>query len=179
MINGEEIAQRRLTEFKADSGDPRWSSFALESLFKELPGKNSVEVVFRSLSSILYSGPLTSELAAFIKDVVVTAFTKFRGSFDAANLEWIETKLIDDCPPAIAYFVAYSTPGGTLSTGQVVLISRALAGTSFWPEVAAHLTDDLQTLAVKESLAEWYEGLDQQAREAPDARNILDYLRGE
>src|SRR5262245_42647939 len=79
----------RLKEFELDTGDPKWSSYALDRFLEEFMAARggSIRDLYQGLDAALktYSVSLTNTVAALIKDLIIRCFTRYRQSYESVN----------------------------------------------------------------------------------------------
>jgi hypothetical protein len=132
-----------LKQFELDSSDPKWSSYVLDRFFEEVmsaPG-SSIRDVYQGLDAALktYSVQLTAPVAAFIKDVVIRCFTRYRQSYESVNWKEMVASLGDKATAAQLYLALHSIPPQFVTPRLVDAIAKGLEGTAFRDEAVSAL----------------------------------------
>lgn len=131
----------RLKKYELDTSDPKWSSYALDRFFEEVisaPG-GSVRDVYQGLDAALkaYSVELTGTVAAFIKDLVVRCFTRYRQSYESVNWKEVVESLGDKATPAQLYLALHAIPPQFITPQLADAIARGLEPTAFRNEAVS------------------------------------------
>jgi hypothetical protein len=129
--------------FELNTSDPKWSSYALDRFFEEVmsvPG-GSVRDVYQGLDAALkaYSVELTKTVAAFIKDLVIRCFTRFRQSYESVNWKEAVDSLGDKATAAQLYLALHAIPPQFITPQLADAIARVLESTAFRDEAASAL----------------------------------------
>jgi hypothetical protein len=128
----------RLKKFQLDTSDPKWSSYALDRFLEEVmstPG-GSVRDVYQGLDAALKtdSVELTRTVAAFIKDLVVRCFTRYRQSYESVNWKEVVDSLGDKATAAQLYLVLHAIPPQFVTPRLADAIAKGLESTVFRDE---------------------------------------------
>lgn len=133
----------QLRKFELDTSDPKWSSYALDRFFEEVmftPG-GSVGDVYQGLDLGLktYSVKLTRTVAAFIKDLVIRCFTRYRQSYESANWKEVVDSLGDKATEAQLYLALHAIPPQYVTPQLADVIAKGLESTAFRDEAVSAL----------------------------------------
>lgn len=129
---------RQLKKFDLGTSDPKWSSYALDRFFEEVmstPG-GSIRAVYQGLDIALKtdSVELTESVAAFIKDLVIQCFTRYRQSYDSVNWKEVVDSLGDKATRAQLYLALYAIPPQYVTPQLSDAIANGLEPTAFRDE---------------------------------------------
>lgn len=133
----------QLRRFQLDTSDPKWSSYALDRFFEEVmstPGGSTLDV-YLGLDSVLkaHSVALTGTVAAFIKDVVIRCFTRYRQSYESVNWKEVVDSLGDKATAAQLYLALHAIPPQFVTPRVANAIAKGLESTAFRDEAASAL----------------------------------------
>jgi flavin-binding protein dodecin len=133
----------QLSRFQIGTSDPKWSSYALDCFFEEAmtaPG-GSIRDVYLGLDAVLktHSVELTGTVAAFIKDVVIRCFTRYRQSYDSVNWKEVVDSLGDQATAAQLYLALHAVPPQFVTPRLADAIAKSLESTAFRDEAASTL----------------------------------------
>jgi hypothetical protein len=133
----------RLKKFELGSSDPKWSSYALDRFFEEVmsaPG-GSIRDAYQGLDAALKtdSVQLTGTVAAFIKDVVIRCFTRYRQSYESVNWKEVAESLGDKATAAQLYLALHAIPPQFVTPRLADAIAKGLESTAFRDEAASAL----------------------------------------
>lgn len=134
----------QLRRFQLDTSDPKWSSYALDRFCEEIMSVRggSIRDVYLGLDAALktHSVELTRTVAAFIKDVVIRCFTRYRQSYDAVNWKEVVDSFGNTATAAQLYLALHAIPPQYVTPQLAVIIAKGLESTAFRDEAASALT---------------------------------------
>lgn len=133
----------RFKKFELDTSNPKWSSYALGRFLEEvtsIPG-GSIRDVYEGLDRALktYSVKLTSTVAAFIKDLVIRCFTRYRQSYESVNWKEVVDSLADKATEAQLYLALHAIPPQFVTPQLADAIAKGLESTAFRDEAVSAL----------------------------------------
>ncbi len=133
----------QLRRFQLDTSDPKWSSHALDRFLEEVtsaPG-GSVRDVYQGLDAALKTSSveLTRPVAAFIKDVVIQCFTRYRQSYESVNWGEVVASLSDRATAAQLYLALHAIPPQLVTPRLADAIAKGLESTAFRDEAVRAL----------------------------------------
>ncbi|HVJ83555.1 MAG TPA: hypothetical protein VNC50_20990 [Planctomycetia bacterium] len=132
--------ESRLKVFQLETGDPKWSSYALDRFVEEAAAapNGSVEDIYQGLDAALQANSveLTKPVAEFIKELVVGCFTRHRESYEA--ISWRDTvdSLDDQATAARLYLALLAIPARHVTPRLADAIAKGLESTPFRDEAA-------------------------------------------
>jgi hypothetical protein len=133
----------RLNKFELDTCDPKWSSYALDRFLEEVMSApdSSIRDVYQGLDAALttYTVPLTGSVAAFIKDVVIRCFTRYRQSYESVNWKEVVDSLDDKATAAQLYLALHAIPPQFVTPRFADAIAKGLESTAFCDEATSAL----------------------------------------
>lgn len=137
------VVMLRLKRYELDSSDPKWSSYSLDRFIEEVltaPG-SSIWDLYQGLDAILktHAVELTETVAAFIRDLVVRCFTRFRRSYESVNWKDVGDSLTDRATAAQLYLALHAIPPQFVTPRLADVITRGLDSTAFRNEAVGLL----------------------------------------
>jgi hypothetical protein len=133
----------RLKKFQLDTSDPKWSSYALDRFLGEVMSAPdaSVRDVYQGLDAALRAScvELTPTVAAFIKEIVVQCFTRYRQSYESVNWTEAVDMLSDKATAAQLYLALHAIPPRVIGPQSAEAIAQGLETTAFRDEAAIAL----------------------------------------
>jgi hypothetical protein len=133
----------RLKKFQLDTSDPKWSSYALDRFLEEVMSTpdGSVREVYQGLDAALkaYSVELTKSVAAFLKDLVVLCFTRYRPSYESVNWKELVDNLGGKATAAQLYLALHAIPPQFVTPQLADAIAKGLESTVFRDEAVSAL----------------------------------------
>jgi hypothetical protein len=139
------IAAARLMLMKLGlaTDDPRWSSDVLDRLLKSVMDapQGSVGDLLWALFGVLgdYSPELSKPVTAFIKDVVIQCFTRYRRSYDLVNWKGLVDSLGGKATEAQLYLALHAIPPQFVTPPLADAITKGLESTAFRDEALSAL----------------------------------------
>jgi hypothetical protein len=108
------IASLMLLRFAIDTGEPAWSSRAMETLVDAqlaISG-GSVCDIFAGAIQVWerHNPPLTTTMVNFVNTITVLCFTRYRRSYRTCDLTFLVDRLADRPTHAGAYLAARALP---------------------------------------------------------------------
>lgn len=131
-----------LNGFGLASGDPKWSSWALERWVTSALFVVTLEELYLSVNTVLQvqNVPLTQTVAQFLKDLVILGFTRYGSKkYRGIRWGWRNAALSANATPAQCYFLLHALPLDVMTFESAAAILETLRGTPFEQEAIATL----------------------------------------
>ena len=156
MTSTSESIQETLVSMRIGTGEPCWSSDMLRQLFDGAKGDvHPLIQVYGEALKLLVKGELTLTVAAFIKELAKTGFSRFRDSYESCKLDFLCEGLGVTKRQPHAFFCLYTLPSYCLTPEVVVAILQSLHNTKFWEEAVSNLSYEFENNEVKRLLKSW------------------------
>ena len=130
-----------------DTDSPRWSSWVLDRLLESVmatPGGTIGDLLHALMDVLSDEGIVFTEYVAnLIKTLVIKSFTKYRSSFNSADLRWMLDRTAICPTSAKAYLAILAIPPSIMDARCARSILRELASTPYFEQAINTLEDEL------------------------------------